>query len=291
MSSHLHFALNWCQVPLHRQRVPLQGDDDRISCHGKPEKWPPVGRQGTRAFHSFFRLKTERPSLLISFSQKHLRCLGSRLVASAGGERGKAYVVGDGRWRWRWTGLGREEGREGKGRGRKGGEGREGKEGRGARREAHGWDGVGEGTDGGERDGRGMGGDGAGEGRCSAQVERSMGGGSAAPCFAEARWEVSGAVLHQNRDDHSCHKAWRGLMLRFGLLICVCLFFLGCALLLLLGPRAHLVFRPCFDEVQERLFWLRISRTLGHRDSEVSAFYVLCLRNSLHCLFRPGWKT
>ena len=28
-----------------------------------------------------------------------------------------------------------------------------------------------------------------------AQVERSMGGGSAAPCFAEARWEVSGAVL------------------------------------------------------------------------------------------------
>ena len=36
--------------------------------------------------------------------------------------------------------------------------------------------------------------------RVSAQVERSMGGGSAAPCFAEARWEVSGAVLHQNRD-------------------------------------------------------------------------------------------
>ena len=29
----------------------------------------------------------------------------------------------------------------------------------------------------------------------SAQVERSMGGGSAAPCFAEVRWEVSGAVL------------------------------------------------------------------------------------------------
>ena len=26
-------------------------------------------------------------------------------------------------------------------------------------------------------------------------VERSIGGGSAAPCFAEARWEVSGAVL------------------------------------------------------------------------------------------------
>ena len=36
--------------------------------------------------------------------------------------------------------------------------------------------------------------------RVSAQVERSMGVGSAAPCFAEARWEVSGAVLHQNRD-------------------------------------------------------------------------------------------
>ena len=30
--------------------------------------------------------------------------------------------------------------------------------------------------------------------RVSAQVERSMGGGSAAPCFAEARWEVSGAA-------------------------------------------------------------------------------------------------
>ena len=31
--------------------------------------------------------------------------------------------------------------------------------------------------------------------RVSAQVERSMGGGSAAPYFAEARWEVSGTVL------------------------------------------------------------------------------------------------
>ena len=30
--------------------------------------------------------------------------------------------------------------------------------------------------------------------RVSAQVERSMGGGTAAPCFAEARWEVSGAA-------------------------------------------------------------------------------------------------
>ena len=30
--------------------------------------------------------------------------------------------------------------------------------------------------------------------RVSAQVERSMGAGSAAPCFAEARWEVSGAA-------------------------------------------------------------------------------------------------
>ena len=30
--------------------------------------------------------------------------------------------------------------------------------------------------------------------RVSAQVERSMGGGSAAPCFAEACWEVSGAA-------------------------------------------------------------------------------------------------
>ena len=50
------------------------------------------------------------------FSQKHLRCLGSRLVASAAGERGKAYVVGDGRegsetgGAWMGMGLGREDG-------------------------------------------------------------------------------------------------------------------------------------------------------------------------------------
>ena len=31
-------------------------------------------------------------------------------------------------------------------------------------------------------------------------------------------------------------------MLRFGLLMCVCLFFLGCVFFLLLGPRARLVF-------------------------------------------------
>ena len=30
--------------------------------------------------------------------------------------------------------------------------------------------------------------------RVSAQVERSMGGGSAAPCFAEARWEAAGLI-------------------------------------------------------------------------------------------------
>ena len=29
----------------------------------------------------------------------------------------------------------------------------------------------------------------------TAKIERSMGGGSAAPCFAEARGEVNGAVL------------------------------------------------------------------------------------------------
>ena len=97
---------------------------------------------------------------------------------------------------WVWTGLGREDGGERDGR-RMGGTGL-GRE------------------DGGERDGRCMDGDGAGEGRwrrarregarrmggdgelhhkhhcrllrVSAQVERSMGGGSAAPCFAEARW-------------------------------------------------------------------------------------------------------
>ena len=32
------------------------------------------------------------------FSQKHLRCLRSRLVASAAEERDKACVVGDGKW-------------------------------------------------------------------------------------------------------------------------------------------------------------------------------------------------
>ena len=42
--------------------------------------------------------------------------------------------------------------------------------------------------------------------RVSAQVERSMGGGSAAPCFAEARWEVSGAVLRGLYDGLGCPK-------------------------------------------------------------------------------------
>ena len=83
---------------------------------------------------------------------------------------------------WRWMGLGREEG----------GEGRQGSETGGA------WVGTGLGReDGGERDGRRTGGT---KHHCrllrvSAQVERSMGGGSAAPRFAEACWEVSGAVL------------------------------------------------------------------------------------------------
>ena len=41
---------------------------------------------------------------------------------------------------------------------------------------------------------------------------------------------------------HSCHEAWRGVMLRFGVLICVCLFFLGCALLFAFGSAGS----PCF---------------------------------------------
>ena len=41
---------------------------------------------------------------------------------------------------------------------------------------------------------------------------------------------------------HGCHEAWRGLMLRFGLLMCVCLFFLGCALLFAFGSTGS----PCF---------------------------------------------
>ena len=72
------------------------------------------------------------------------------------------------------------------------------------------WAGTGLGReDGGERDGR-RGGDGGERGETgarkhrkhhcrllwgSAKVERSMGGGSAAPRFAEARGEVNGAVL------------------------------------------------------------------------------------------------
>ena len=41
-------------------------------------------------------------NFVVSFSQKHLRWLGSRLVASAAEERDKACVGGDGRWMWRW---------------------------------------------------------------------------------------------------------------------------------------------------------------------------------------------
>ena len=103
------------------------------------------------------------PLLLVP--QKHLRCLGSRLLASAAEERDKASVVVDGRSMW--TGLWMEQGGardgsvDGAGEGREGretevawvwtglwmeGKGREmvwtglGKEGRGARRklQAHG---------------------------------------------------------------------------------------------------------------------------------------------------------
>ena len=42
--------------------------------------------------------------------------------------------------------------------------------------------------------------------RVSAQVEGSMGGGSAAPCFAEARYKVSGAVLRGLYDGLGCPK-------------------------------------------------------------------------------------
>ena len=99
------------------------------------------------------------PSVSSLVPKKHLRCLGFRLVASAAEERDKACVVGDGRCIWRWTGLGREEG----------GEGREGSEKGGA------WVGTGLGReDGGERDGRRMGGDGAGEGRSSCGYVRHI---------------------------------------------------------------------------------------------------------------------
>ena len=120
---------------------------------------------------------------------------------------------------WVGTGLGREDGGEADGWGRGWGGKMEGSETGGA------WVGTGLGReDGGERDGRRVGGDETREGRwrgarrelarenggqrsrkhhkhhCrllwgSAKVERSMGGGSAGPCFAEARGEVNGAVL------------------------------------------------------------------------------------------------
>ena len=45
---------------------------------------------------------------------------------------------------------------------------------------------------------------------------------------------------------HGCHEAWRGLMLRFGLLMCVCLFFLGCALLFAFGSAGSPAGSPCF---------------------------------------------
>ena len=107
-------------------------------------------------------------------------------------------------WEGRWRGARRgahEDGGERDGR-RMGGEGRRGV------------DGAGEGRRRGVRR-RGLGVDGAVDAcaagmlvtrtwlhhkhhcrllRVSAQVERNMGGGSAAPCFAEARWEVSGAA-------------------------------------------------------------------------------------------------
>ena len=176
---------------LERQERPVE----QTQCRGGA--WSGGGLAVWLFFHS-------SPSWLFFFFPKSISdaWVQSRLVASAGGERGKAYVVGDGRWRWRWTGLGREEGREGRGRGRKGGEGREGKEGRGrkggsetggawvgtglgreqmegsemggawvgtrrwrgARRKAHGWRGKMEGSEtGGARVGTGLGREDGGE--------------------------------------------------------------------------------------------------------------------------------
>ena len=42
--------------------------------------------------------RAKKRVFLVFSSQKHLRCLGSRLVASAAEERDKASVVVDGRW-------------------------------------------------------------------------------------------------------------------------------------------------------------------------------------------------
>ena len=122
---------------------------------------------------------------------------------------------GDGEGRWSetggaWVGLGREDGRERDGRCLGGdGAGREGRGWgrRGARREVHGC------------------GRGAADTlvtlvtrtwwhhkhhcrllRVSLQVERSMGGGSSAPCFAEARSDARGAVLQGLYDGLGCPK-------------------------------------------------------------------------------------
>ena len=173
-------------------------------------------------------------ALFVAFSHKHLRCLGSRLVASAAEERDKACVVGDGRWMWRWgrwRGARREmhgdrdggagfrrwrgaggdggwggawvgRGWEGHGWGR--GEGRwrgseTGAHGRwrGARREATGgaWAGTGLGReDGGERDGRRMGGGACGWGMGVDGAGERMGVDA---CAADML-ELLGSVHKQN---------------------------------------------------------------------------------------------
>ena len=80
---------------------------------------------------------------------------------------------------------------------------------------------------------------------------------------------------------HSCHEAWRGLMLRFGLLICVCLFFLGCALLFAFGSAGS----PCFA-----LFMARAAF-----DKPLLSFFVAgATFGDLKCLIlrlRKIWRT
>ena len=92
---------------------------------------------------------------------------------------------------WVGLGLGREDGGERDGRqvgGNGAGEGRW----RGARREARGWGRK----DGGERDGSWRGSQASLQAALGQRKSRTKhGGGSAAPCFAEACGEVNGAVL------------------------------------------------------------------------------------------------
>ena len=112
-------------------------------------------------------------------------------------------------------------------------------------------------------------------------LERSMEGADAAPRFleglSEAMWQSfydrlkegfqnwprggQGCLWQTGVDGcaseprcvkyHGCHEAWRGLMLRFGLLMCVCLFFFVRALPFAFGSAGLTLFFTQADEQLE----------------------------------------